>query len=212
MRYLGGKWINMEVVRAEFITSAVESNQYPADHLPYVALVGKSNVGKSSMINTVTNRSKLAKTSGQPGKTRLVNFYRINNAFYLVDLPGYGFARVSQKEKERWGYMIETFLSSSPNLLGIIQLIDIRHNPTADDMTMLNWIEHYEMPLIILATKADKLGKTRIKPQIDKIRRKLEISLDIPIIPFSSKTGQGKEALLKALDSLLKNPPDFQGL
>jgi GTP-binding protein len=164
------------------------------------------------MINTVTNRSKLAKTSGQPGKTRLVNFYRINNAFYLVDLPGYGFARVSQKEKERWGYMIETFLSSSPNLLGIIQLIDIRHNPTADDMTMLNWIEHYEMPLIILATKADKLGKTRIKPQIDKIRRKLEISLDIPIIPFSSKTGQGKEALLKALDSLLKNPPDFQGL
>ncbi|HHZ13271.1 MAG: ribosome biogenesis GTP-binding protein YihA/YsxC [Caldicoprobacterales bacterium] len=202
----------MEVVRAEFITSAVESNQYPADHLPYVALVGKSNVGKSSMINTVTNRSKLAKTSGQPGKTRLVNFYRINNAFYLVDLPGYGFARVSQKEKERWGYMIETFLSSSPNLLGIIQLIDIRHNPTADDMTMLNWIEHYEMPLIILATKADKLGKTRIKPQIDKIRRKLEISLDIPIIPFSSKTGQGKEALLKALDSLLKNPPDFQGL
>ena len=108
--------------------------------------------------------------------------------------------------------MIETFLSSSPNLLGIIQLIDIRHNPTADDMTMLNWIEHYEMPLIILATKADKLGKTRIKPQIDKIRRKLEISLDIPIIPFSSKTGQGKEALLKALDSLLKNPPDFQGL
>jgi GTP-binding protein len=202
----------MEVVRAEFITSAVESNQYPADHLPYVALVGKSNVGKSSMINTVTNRSKLAKTSGQPGKTRLVNFYRINNAFYLVDLPGYGFARVSQKEKERWGYMIETFLSSSPNLLGIIQLIDIRHNPTADDMTMLNWIEHYEMPLIILAAKADKLGKTRIKPQIDKIRRKLEISLDIPIIPFSSKTGQGKEALLKALDSLLKNPPDFQGL
>ncbi len=202
----------MEVVRAEFITSAVESNQYPADHLPYVALVGKSNVGKSSMINTVTNRSKLAKTSGQPGKTRLLNFYRINNAFYLVDLPGYGFARVSQKEKERWGYMIETFLSSSPNLLGIIQLIDIRHNPTADDMTMLNWIEHYEMPLIILATKADKLGKTRIKPQIDKIRRKLEISLDIPIIPFSSKTGQGKEALLKALDSLLKNPPDFQGL
>lgn len=107
--------------------------------------------------------------------------------------------------------MIETFLSSSPNLLGIIQLIDIRHNPTEDDMTMLNWISHYEMPLIILATKADKLGKTRIKPQVDKIRRKLAVSMDMPIIPFSSQTGQGKENLLIALDSLLKNPLGFQG-
>ena len=211
MLCLRGEWTRMKVVKAEFITSAVESHQYPADHLPYVALVGKSNVGKSSMINTVTNRSKLAKTSGQRGKTRLVNFYRINDAFYLVDLPGYGFARVPQKERERWGHMIETFLSSSPNLLGIIQLIDIRHNPTEDDMTMLNWISHYEMPLIILATKADKLGKTRIKPQVDKIRRKLAVSMDMPIIPFSSQTGQGKENLLIALDSLLKNPLGFQG-
>ena len=151
----------MEIIKAEFITSAVEPDQYPVDHLPYLALVGKSNVGKSSMINNICNRSKLAKTSGQPGKTRLVNFYKINDAFYLVDLPGYGFARVSRKEKEKWAYMIETFLSSSPNLLGIIQLVDIRHNPTEDDITMMDWIKHFDMPLIILATKSDKLGKTR---------------------------------------------------
>lgn len=193
----------MEIRKAEFITSAVEPRQYPADHLPYIALVGKSNVGKSSMINTITNRSKLAKTSGQPGKTRLINFYRINDSFYIVDLPGYGFARVSQNEKRKWGNMIETFLASSPNLLGMIHLVDIRHNPTVDDITMMDWILHFNMPLTVVATKADKLGKTRIKPQADKIREKLQISKDIPLIPFSSQTKYGKEALLESLDLFL---------
>lgn len=201
----------MEIIKAEFVTSAVEPGQYPVDHLPYVALVGKSNVGKSSMINTITNRSKLAKTSGQPGKTRLVNFYRINDSFYIVDLPGYGFARVSQKEKESWGQMIETFLTSSPNLLGMIHLLDIRHNPTADDITMMDWIRHFNMPLIVLATKADKLGKTRLKPQVDKIRSQLRLSHDMPIIPFSSQTGYGKDTLLETIDSLFSNPLDLRG-
>lgn len=199
----------MRIQKAEFITSAVEPDQYPTDHLPYVALVGKSNVGKSSMINTITNNNKLAKTSSQPGKTQLVNFYKINDAFYLVDLPGYGFARVSKKEKIKWANMIETFLTT-PNLLGIVQLVDIRHNPTSDDMTMINWIKHFNMPLIVLATKADKLGKTRIKPQINKIRKQLELSSDIPLIPFSSETGYGKEDVLEALDQLFTNPLDFQ--
>ena len=199
----------MEILKAEFITSAVEPEQYPTDHLPCVALVGKSNVGKSSMINTITNRNKLAKTSSQPGKTRLVNFYKINDAFYLVDLPGYGFARVSKKEKIKWGNMIETFLAS-PNLMGIVQLVDIRHNPTSDDITMINWIKHFNMPLIVLATKADKLGKTRIKPQINKIRKQLELSAEIPLIPFSSETGYGREEVLKALEQLFTNPLDFQ--
>lgn len=199
----------MRIQKAEFITSAVEPDQYPTDHLPYVALVGKSNVGKSSMINTITNNNKLAKTSSQPGKTRLVNFYKINDAFYLVDLPGYGFARVSKKEKIKWANMIETFLTT-PNLLGIVQLVDIRHNPTSDDKTMINWIKHFNMPLIVLATKADKLGKTRIKPQINKIRKQLELSSDIPLIPFSSETGYGKEDVLEALDQLFTNPLDFQ--
>lgn len=199
----------MRIQKAEFITSAVEPDQYPTDNLPYVALVGKSNVGKSSMINTITNRNKLAKTSSQPGKTRLVNFYKINDAFYLVDLPGYGFARVSKKEKVKWANMIETFLAT-PNLLGIVQLVDIRHNPTSDDKTMMNWIRHFNMPLIVLATKADKLGKTRIKPQINKIRKQLELSSDIPLIPFSSETGFGKEEVLKALDQLFTNHLDFQ--
>ncbi|NLN40701.1 MAG: YihA family ribosome biogenesis GTP-binding protein [Clostridiales bacterium] len=199
----------MEILKAEFITSAVEPEQYPTDHLPYVALVGKSNVGKSSMINTITNRTKLAKTSSQPGKTRLVNFYKINDNFYLVDLPGYGFARVSKKEKIKWANMIETFLAT-PNLVGIIHLVDIRHDPTSDDRTMINWIKHFNIPLIVLATKADKLGKTRIKPQINKIQKQLELSTDIPLIPFSSETGYGKEEVLKALGQLVTNHLDFQ--
>jgi GTP-binding protein len=200
----------MEIKKAEFVTSAIKPDQYPADHLPYVALVGKSNVGKSSMINTITNRNKLAKTSSQPGKTRLVNFYRINDAFYLVDLPGYGFARVSKKEKIKWANMIETFLAT-PNLLGIIQLVDIRHNPTADDITMMNWIKHFNIPLIVLATKADKLGKTRIKPQINKIRKQLDLSQPIPLISFSSETGLGKEEVLKAIDHLFTDHLGFEG-
>lgn len=201
----------MEIIKAEFVTSAVEPAQYPVDPLPYVALVGKSNVGKSSMINCLTNRNRLAKTSGQPGKTRLVNFYRINDAFYLVDLPGYGFARVSQAEREKWGHMIETFLTSTTNLMGMVQLVDIRHSPTADDITMMDWISHFDMPLIVLATKADKLGKTRIKPQANKLRKELGLSEGAPLIPFSSETGLGKEKLLKSLDVLLNNPLDFQG-
>lgn len=201
----------MEIGKAEFIISAVEQRQYPADHMPCIALAGKSNVGKSSMINTITNRQKLAKISGQPGKTRLVNFFRLNDAFYLVDLPGYGFARVSQAEKERWGNMIETFLTTYPNLMGIVMLIDIRHMPSAHDRSMLDWIRHFNFPMIIVATKADKLGKTRIKPQIDKIRKELGISAKIPILPFSSQTSLGKETLLKHFDLLLKNPLDFQG-
>ena len=208
MHYQKGE--KMEILKAEFITSAVEPDQYPKDHLPYVALVGKSNVGKSSMINTITNRSKLAKTSGQPGKTRLVNFYKINDAFYLVDLPGYGFARVSQQEKKKWAHMIETFLTSSPNLLGMIQLVDIRHNPTSEDMTMMEWIKHFNMPLIVLATKADKLGKTRIKPQANKIGKQLQLSEGTPLIPFSSEIKLGKEELLKSLDFLFTNPLNFQ--
>lgn len=210
MHYVKGEEMNMEIVKAEFITSAVEPEQYPVDSLPYIALAGKSNVGKSSVINCLTNRNKLAKTSGQPGKTRLINFYKINDAFYLVDLPGYGFARVSQGEKERWGHMIETFLTTSRNLLGIIQLVDIRHNPTADDITMMEWISHFNMPLIVLATKADKLGKTRIKPQVAKIQRVLDPSKVTSIIPYSSITGLGRDILLESLDTLLKNPVDFQ--
>ena len=128
-----------------------------------------------------------------------------------MDLPGYGFARVSQAEKERWGNMIETFLTTYPNLMGIVMLIDIRHMPSAHDRSMLDWIRHFNFPMIIVATKADKLGKTRIKPQIDKIRKELGISAKIPILPFSSQTSLGKETLLKHFDLLLKNPLDFQG-
>lgn len=200
----------MEIRKAEFITSAVGISQYPKEPIPHIALVGKSNVGKSSMINTITNRSRLAKTSGQPGKTRLVNFFKINDEFYFVDLPGYGFARVSKKEKAKWSHMIETFLESSPNLIGMVQLVDIRHKPTEEDKVMRNWIEHYNMPIIVVATKADKLGKTRWKPQTDMIRKHLDLPSHIPIIPFSSQTRMGKDSVLKALDPLFNNHLDHQ--
>ncbi|NLJ41819.1 MAG: YihA family ribosome biogenesis GTP-binding protein [Clostridiales bacterium] len=195
----------MEIKKAEFVTSAVKPMQYPADNLPCLALAGKSNVGKSSMVNTLTNRTKLAKTSGQPGKTRLINFYRINDTFYIVDLPGYGFARVSHQEKKNWGYMIENFLKSYSNIHGIIHLVDIRHHPTADDKTMTHWFREFNMPYFVLATKADKLGKTRIMPRIKEIRDELGLPLDVQVIPFSSQTGYGKGALIQALDTLI-NP------
>ncbi|HZJ83578.1 MAG TPA: ribosome biogenesis GTP-binding protein YihA/YsxC [Clostridia bacterium] len=200
----------MEILKSEFITSAVKPSQYPKEDLPYIALVGKSNVGKSSMLNTLTNRARLAKTSGQPGKTRLINFFRINDLFCFVDLPGYGFARVSQKEKAKWGDMIETFLTSSPNLMGMIQLVDIRHKPTDEDRVMRDWMAHYNMPIIIVATKADKLGKTRWKPQADMIRKALDLPEGTPVIPFSSQTRLGVDRVLSSIGSLLNNHLDLQ--
>lgn len=194
----------LEINKAEFITSAVEPKQYPLEDMPYIAFVGKSNVGKSSMINKLTNRRRLAKTSGQPGKTRLINFFKINDAFYLVDLPGYGYARVSQKEKESWGKMIETFLTSVENLAAVIQLVDIRHEPTEDDRIMIDWIRYYNMPLIILATKADKLGKSRIKPRLADIKKTLNLPKEVDVIAFSSETNIGRLELLEAIQGLIK--------
>lgn len=193
----------MEITKAEFITSAVNAAGYPQDELPHIAMVGKSNVGKSSLINGLTNRSKLARVSGQPGKTRLINYFLINDRFYLVDLPGYGFARVSKVEKEKWGGMMNEYFADTSQLKCIILIVDIRHNPTAEDKQMAEWIQYYRIPVLLAASKSDKLGKTRIRPQIAQVRKQLGLSEKVPVVPYSAVSRQGLRELLEQLDTFL---------
>lgn len=189
----------MKILSAEYILSAVNQDQYPADQMPEIALVGRSNVGKSAFINAVTNRRSLARTSGQPGKTRTLNFYRINEAFYLVDLPGYGFARVSQAMKKEWAVMIEGYLGHRENLCFIIQLVDIRHEPTADDVQMYQWLQTFEIPRAVVATKADKIARGRYPQHIKVIRNKLNMAKDDQVIVFSAAARIGLEDARKAI-------------
>ncbi len=149
----------MEIKQSEFTISAVKPEQYPTDNRVEFAFVGRSNVGKSSLINTLTNRRKLVKVSGTPGKTRLINFFIINNEFYFVDLPGYGYAKVSKSEKATWGQMMEKYLVNRPQLKKVVLLVDSRHKPTNDDISMYEWIKHYGYGVVVVATKKDKLTK-----------------------------------------------------
>lgn len=186
----------MEIKQSEFITSAVSPNQYPQDNRIEIAFVGRSNVGKSSLINSLTNRRKLAKVSGTPGKTRLINFFLINNDFYLVDLPGYGYAKVSKTERASWGKIIETYLLKRYQLKKVVLLVDSRHKPTGDDILMYNWIKHYGYEIAVVATKSDKLTKNEMAKSQKLIRDTLELSKDEKIYYFSSLTKAGKETLL----------------
>lgn len=191
----------MEIKQAEFITSAVVASQYPEDTRVEIAFVGRSNVGKSSLINTLTNRRKLVKVSGTPGKTRLVNFFLINNQFYFVDLPGYGYAKVSKVEKESWGKVVETYLNGREQLKKIMLLVDCRHKPTADDIAMYKWIKHYNYDAAIVATKTDKVSKTQLQKNLKVIRETLELDPNHIILKFSSLNKQGKEELLDVIDA-----------
>lgn len=197
----------MEIKKTEFITSAVSYGQYPQDLRNQIAIVGKSNVGKSSLINAMANHNKLAKVSSQPGKTRLINFFLINEDFYLVDLPGYGFARVSHGEKESWGAMINEYFVKAHQLQAIILVVDIRHSPTRDDLQMAEWIRHYRIPVIIAASKADKLGKTRVKPQAATVLKELGFNKEVSIIPYSAISKQGIEDILSSLDEYANGSP-----
>jgi len=193
----------MRITKAEFVKSAATPGDWPNDALPHIALVGRSNVGKSSLINCLANNFKLARTSNIPGKTRLINFYLINDCFYIVDLPGYGFAGVSKSEKDKWGYMIEEYLSGSINIALLVQLVDIRHKPTADDEQMIAWMTHFGFEKVIVASKADKLSKNDVNQSLRDMRKELTIPKKTQIIPFSAKTRLGKEELLNTIAPLL---------
>ena len=189
------KQVNLETVCG--ITSVLPKNQKPE-----VAFAGKSNVGKSSLINSLVNRKALARTSSQPGKTQTINFYNVNETMYLVDLPGYGYAKVSQSEKEKWGKLIERYLHGSQQLRAVFLLIDIRHEPGANDKIMYEWICHNGYEPIIIATKLDKIKRSQIQKQVKLIREGLKVRPGTQIIPFSSETKQGVAEVWNLMESL----------
>lgn len=179
----------MIIRKSEYAVSAVREDQYPKDDLPEIALAGRSNVGKSSLINSLLNRKNLARTSSQPGKTQTLNFYRVNDEFYLVDVPGYGYAKVSQKQREQFGEMIQDYLETRADLKGLIILIDSRHAPTKDDISMYNYAQYLKIPILLVCTKIDKIKKS----QLNKVRNNLKQSLDlsypnVSVLTFSSVT------------------------
>ena len=176
------------------------TSRLPDTGMPEVAFAGKSNVGKSSLINGLMNRKSLARTSGQPGKTQTINFYKVNREMYLVDLPGYGYARVSQSEKEKWGKMIERYLHTSRNLKAVFLLIDIRHAPSANDCQMYEWILHNGFRPIIIATKLDKLKRSQVQKNLKIQREGLRLEKDVTVIPFSAETKQGREEIWELID------------
>ena len=189
------KQVNLETVCG--ITSVLPKNQKPE-----VAFAGKSNVGKSSLINSLVNRKALARTSSQPGKTQTINFYNVHETMYLVDLPGYGYAKVPQSEKEKWGKLIERYLHGSQQLRAVFLLIDIRHEPGANDKIMYDWICHNGYEPIIIATKLDKIKRSQIQKQVKLIREGLKVRPGTQIIPFSSETKQGVAEVWNLLESL----------
>lgn len=179
------------------------TSKIPATGRPEVAFAGKSNVGKSSLINGLMNRKSLARTSSQPGKTQTINFYNVNEAMYLVDLPGYGFAKVSQSEKEKWGKMIEKYLHTSKDLKAVFLLIDIRHEPSANDKMMYEWILQNGFHPIIIATKLDKIKRSQLTKQIKLIKTGLQAEPDTILIPFSSETKQGREEIWDLIEQIV---------
>ena len=174
---------------SEYAVSAVKEEQYPKDNLPEIALAGRSNVGKSSLINTLLKRKNLARTSSQPGKTQTLNFYLVNDDFYLVDVPGYGYAKVSQKRRQEFGEMIQDYLETRPNLKGLIILIDSRHEPTKDDISMYEYAQYLNIPILVVCTKMDKIKKNQTNKVMTGLRKKLDLNYDhVTVLTFSSVT------------------------
>lgn len=191
----------MKIKNSKFVVSVAQSNKLLSDEKQQIAFVGRSNVGKSSLINMLTNNSKLCKTSQTPGRTRLVNYFEINNEFYFVDLPGYGYAKASAKEVVNWQGLIEPYLLDNYMLKCVCVLVDVRHEPTVLDSQMINFLFHYQIPFIIIATKCDKLAKSKVKPQISKLANALKVGVG-NIFP-TSFSGFGKEELLIKLHQFL---------
>lgn len=193
----------MIVKNAELAKVCGYTSKLPENEMPEIAFAGKSNVGKSSLINGLVNRKALARTSSQPGKTQTINFYEINHELFFVDLPGYGFAKVSKEEKAKWGKMIERYLYNSKQLKAVFLLVDIRHDPSANDVDMYEWILASGYEPIIIATKLDKIKRSQIQKNIKAIKNKLGAN-DITIIPFSAQTKQGKEEILDLIEKITK--------
>ncbi|AIM15793.1 MULTISPECIES: ribosome biogenesis GTP-binding protein YihA/YsxC [Neobacillus] len=183
----------MKVTSSEIVISAVRPDQYPDTDLPEFALAGRSNVGKSSFINKMLNRKGLARTSSKPGKTQTLNFFLINESLYFVDVPGYGYARVSKSERAAWGKMIETYFTSREQLRACVLIVDLRHPPTSDDVMMYDFLKHYEIPCIVIATKADKIPKGKWQKHLKVTKETLDLDPNDDIVIFSSETGEGKD-------------------
>ena len=200
------------ITQGHYITSAVKKEQYPETGLPEVVFMGRSNVGKSSLINSLTRMKGLARVSSQPGKTQTINFYELGaklagegqrRSFYLVDLPGYGYARTGREKRKIWSKFIEEYLLTSKNLVFVCQLVDIRHEPMASDIERFRWLVKHGLPVLVIATKADKLGKTARQKQVAAIRRALGVA-DLPVLPYSSLKGDGRTELLEVIAESLQ--------
>jgi GTP-binding protein len=193
----------MKITKSELEAVAVKPSQYPAPGIPEIAFAGRSNVGKSSLLNLITGRKSLARVSGSPGKTRTINFYLCNDEFRIVDLPGYGFARVSKSESEKWGRMMEAYLEKRPGLIKVVQLVDIRHKPSAQDVQMYEYLKYYGLDGIVVATKADKISANEKARNIKTIRTELGMEKSDLVIPVSALKKTGADELLSAIESLV---------
>ncbi|MCO7175516.1 ribosome biogenesis GTP-binding protein YihA/YsxC [Sporolactobacillus kofuensis] len=193
----------MKITQAEYVISAVGPAQYPVDGLPEIALAGRSNVGKSSFINKILNRRNLVRTSEKPGKTQKLNYFIVNHAFYFVDVPGYGYAKVSKKDKEAWGRMLETYFSEREPLKAVVQLVDLRHPPSKEDIQMHDYLAYFGHPVITVATKSDKVPRSKHQKHKQIIKKALGLQADDPFLIFSSLNGTGKDEAWQALEPYL---------
>ena len=194
-----GTQMEINTHNAEIVLSAVSKAQYPQDDMPEIALAGRSNVGKSRFINTLLGRKNLARTSSKPGKTQQLNFYNIDDKLRFVDVPGYGYAKVSKTERAKWGKMIEEYLTSRDNLRAVVSLVDLRHDPSADDVQMYEFLKYYEIPVIVVATKADKIPRGKWNKHESAIKKKLQFEANDRFIIFSSETRQGYDQAWDAI-------------
>ena len=193
----------MNINSVELVISAVRRSQYPTDDNPEFILVGKSNVGKSSFINTIINRKNYARTSSKPGKTQTINFYLVNDQFYLVDAPGYGFANLARKKRKKFGLMMEDYLINRKNLKQVFMLIDFRHKPSGDDIMMYNFLKYYKIPVTIVATKADKVGITLHQKQRSLILNELDLVVGDDFVIFSNVTKTGRDEIYEKIERII---------
>ncbi|AEV69118.1 ribosome biogenesis GTP-binding protein YihA/YsxC [Acetivibrio clariflavus] len=193
----------MNINNARFEKGAVKPEQYPDNDIPEITFVGRSNVGKSSLINALLNRKNLAKVASKPGRTREINFYNVDDTVYFVDLPGYGYAKVSKEVKYAWSESIETYLNTSKKLKMIVMVVDIRHTPTDDDKMMNKWLVNSSLPYLVVATKMDKIPRSKLKERLLDISGTLKLDSNTPLVPFSAETKEGRETLMNYIVSVL---------